>query len=59
MVGFGPGYTVRITPRLLVSTDIEVVATTNLRIESKNASILDESGNVRLFFNVTAGFRLP
>lgn len=59
MVGFGPGYTIRITPRVFVSTDLEVVATNNLRIDTSKWMILTESGTARLFFNVVAGFALP
>jgi hypothetical protein len=59
MGGFGPGYTIRLTPRLFVSTDFEVVWTSNVRIEAVDSSLLASSGNVRMFFNVTAGFGLP
>ena len=59
LAGFGPGYTIRITPRLCVSTDLEVVATTNIKIVTSTRLTLAESGTVRLFFNVMAGVALP
>jgi hypothetical protein len=61
MVGFGPGYTLQITPRLLVSINLELVATSsNFRIAEKTGgSVLAQSGMYRVFLNVTTAVRLP